>query len=266
MRNTMKNHFLIVPFFIITAIFTNCNQSPDSEMAYVAGEMESIPESITEENTDIDNRKLIREGWIEFETDQIDSARNRINLAVKKYNAYISNEREGLEYDRFSVQLAIRIPSKNFDAFLSEATRGVEKFDDKHISVKDVTEEFLDQEARLKTKKELENRYLQLLDKAKTVKEILEIEKELATLRADIESAEGRLKYLSNQVSFSTLQVRFYKLIPEETSYGNKFSDGFINGWNNLVLFFIGLINIWPFILLIITGIVLYKYIKRAKS
>lgn len=62
---------------------------------------------------------------------------------------------------------------------LIDATKGVDKFDHKNIEVKDVTEEFLDVKARLKTKKELEDRYIDLLKKANNIKEILEIETRL---------------------------------------------------------------------------------------
>src|SRR5690606_38732329 len=99
-------------------------------------------------------------------------------------------------------------------------------------------------------------------DKAKTVKEILEIERELGNLRADIESFEGRLKYLKDQVSFSTLGISFYELVAVEkdNKFGQKFIDGFASGWENLIWFFLGLTNIWPFILLIV---VLIWFIRK---
>src|SRR5690606_14967650 len=110
-------------------------------------------------------------------------------------------------------------------------------------------------------------RYLELLKKGNTVTEVLEIERELGNVRAEIESIEGRLRYLRDQTDYSTLAITYYKSIPEQTSFGNKFSRGFVNGWNNLVWFFVGLVNIWPFVL-IFAGVAYWFgfWIKRRRN
>jgi len=90
----------------------------------------------------------------------------------------------------------------------------------------------------------------------------LEIEKQIGQLRSHIESIEGRLKYLQDRVSFSTLTMTFYETIQNKTEFRQKFKNGFINGWDNLIWFFVVLINIWPFILIglgLIFGIRLYR-------
>ena len=127
--------------------------------------------------------------------------------------------------------------------------------------MKDVTEKFLDIQARLKTKKELENRYLELLNKASSVTEIMEVEKQIGQLRQEIESKEGRLNYLKSKISLSTLTLTFYKSVPNEVEFGNKFKTGFKNGWDNLIWFFVFITNIWPFVLMAIGlmfGIICY--------
>ena len=88
-----------------------------------------------------------------------------------------------------------------------------------------MTEEFVDLKARLKAKKELEDRYLQLLEQAKNVKEMLEIERELSNIREEIEAKEGRLQYLQNKVTLSTIYINFYKTTQSKgvsLSYGQK--------------------------------------------
>ncbi len=218
----------------------------------------------TEENTDLSQveRKLIKEGWIEFETKKVEETRERILAAVKNNGGYISSDESNNYSYRTGQTLVIRVPADKFDKLLAEATEGVKDFDNKNISVKDVTEEFLDAEARLKTKKELEQRYLDLLKKANSVSEILEIEREIGNLRSEIESIEGRLKYLRNQVSLSTLHISFYKSHPQGgTKFGGKFSEGLVNGWHGIIWFLIGLTNLWPLLLI---GIIAVFLIRRA--
>ena len=195
-------------------------------------------------------RKLIKEGIVEFETYDINSTREQILESIEKNKAYISSDQEYKTVGRISNTIIIRVPAKSFDLLLNDATKGVAKFDSKNIEVKDVTEEFLDIQARLKTKKELENRYLELLKKANSVTEILEVEQQIGQLRSEIESIEGRLKYLESKVSLSTLTITFYQIVPKETEFGHKLKNGFKNGWDNLIWFFVFLTNIWTFILI----------------
>lgn len=213
-------------------------------------------------------RKLIKEGRLEFETKDLLSTRKNIMEAVNTYDAYISSDQEFKSTGRISNTMTIRIPANHFDDFYLVATNGVERFDIKNINVKDVTEEFLDVEARIKTKKALEQRYVSLLAKADNITEILAIEKQIGELRAEIESMEGRLFFLQDQVSYSTLTITFYKKVPYETQFGEKFKNGLRNGWNNLIWFFVFLTNLWPFILIgigVYLGIKVYKK-KRKKS
>ncbi len=245
---------------ILLAIF-GCAQNSDTANIEMAKEEIVAPTTEQKTNETVE-RKLIKEGRVEFETDNVNTTRKTIFEAVNKYEGYVSSDQEFKSIGRNSNTVIIRVPADKFDNMLSDATIGVEKFDSKEINVKDVTEEFLDIQARLKTKKELELRYIDLLKQAKNVIEILEIEKQIGQLRSDIESIEGRLKYLQDRVSFSTLTMTFYETIPNKTEFGQKFKNGLRNGWDNLIWFFVVLTNIWPFILIglgLIFGIRLYR-------
>ncbi len=260
MKNGNRYSLMLLALFLILA---SCNKSEMGYDSYTL-EMES-PSSQVEEITGSDDRKLIKDARLEFETESLEKSRETIFEAAKKHGGYVASDRESTSTNRISNTMTVRVPDTSFDAFMNEVSRGVKKFDSKEIDVMDVTEEFMDVEARLKTKKELELRYLELLKQAKTVTEVLEIEKELAQVRADIESAEGRIKYMQDRVSFSTLTLYFYETISYKTEFGKKFSNGFKQGRNNLIWFFVALVNIWPFILIIITAIILVRYYKRRK-
>lgn len=266
----------ILVFFGTFLLFISCNSKGANPTSY--GELKTsgnfdITKEIVEasevasENKEVTiERKLIKTGDISFETDNLLETRNYIEQAVKKYNGYISADNEYKSSQNITSNLTVRIPSESFDTFLNEISSKVARFDNKNISVNDVTEQFLDVQARLKVKKELEQRYSEILKKASSVKEILEVERELTNVRSDIESMEGRLKYLQNQVSFSTLTIRFYKKEVSKAyskTFGRRIADAFANGIDNIKWFFIGLVNIWPFILLIVLLIMLIK--KRIK-
>jgi len=250
---------------LILLLMFSCAKNEDA--SFEMADEESITTQAKQQEEINIERKLIKEGRVEFETDNISSTRKLIFESIEKYKGYTSSDQEYKSIGRVSNTIVIRVPAKNFDLLLNDATKGITKFDSKNIEVKDVTEEFLDIQARLKTKKELENRYLELLKKANSVTEILEVEKQIGQLRSEIESIEGRLNYLKSKVSLSTLTLTFYQSIPNETEFGNKFKIGFKNGWDNLIWFFVFLTNIWPFILIgigLIFGIKMWRKRKKA--
>lgn len=212
------------------------------------------------------NRKFIKNGRVVFKTDSISKTKSRINQLIKQFKGYVSSDNTSKNNTRINQYLTVRIPAKNFDAFLSELSKGVNEYDSKDITISDVTEQFYDLQSRLKNKKELEKRYLQILGKAKSVKEILEVEKEIGKLREDIESAEGRLKYLSSQIDLSTLTITFYKEIEAKTEKTNRFVEAFNDGILAIKNFGIFLVSIWPFAILIsiVYLIVRRKFKKRS--
>ncbi len=237
------------------------------EVGYIHQELVEETTAHASENVNIEP-KIIKEGQLSFETDTLASTKSTLDQIVKQLGGYYSSEQEYHYTYRNEFNVVIRVPASNFEKLIEEIGKGVEHFDTKSVTAQDVTEEFIDLEARITIKKDTEQRYRELLQKANTVSEILEIEEQITNLRADIESLEGRLKYLKNRVGLSTLNVDFYVTIPggPKDTYGHKFSQGFENGWDGFIMFFVALTHAWPFLLMgVITWIVLVKLLKRRK-
>lgn len=218
----------------------------------------------------VEDEKIIKTGEIEFETASLEETYAAVRKSVAQNKGSLQNDDTGKSYNQLYRSLIIRVPSGNFDALIDAVGQGVEKFDVKRISKKDVGEEFVDLQARLKAKRALEERYLQLLAKAKNVEEMLQIERELAKIREEIEAKQGRLKYLQNQVSMSTISLRFYELTEEvqaEATFGSRVSNALESGWDGLVSFFLGVLYLWPFVLIgLLTFYFIRRYWKRSRK
>lgn len=229
-----------------------------------------ISEKTIAQPQEIQEQKIIKTGHLRFESRDLEKTHQQINRLVNRYQGFVSSDRSGKGYNEDYRSMTIRVPSQHFQAMLDSISSGVSYFDQNEITQRDVTEEFIDIEARLKAKRELENRYLELLKQAKNVKEMLEIERELSTIREEIEARQGRLNYLQNQVSYSTLNVYFYKRTVDRgitTSYGQKMWNAIKSGWNGISLFFLGLLHIWPFfVILLLTIFGIRKHLKRNKK
>ncbi len=208
-----------------------------------------------EEVTQDIEQKIIKEGNLRYETSDLEATFSQIQSALEANKAKIENDNAGKDDNTLYRRLLIRVPSKNFDSFLKTISKGVSYFDTKEVSSRDVTTEYIDIDARLKAKKTLENRYLELLKKATKVSEILEIEAQLSAIREEIDSKQGQMNYLQNQVSFSTINIEFYKTVAPDSgatiSYGSKIWNAFKSGFNSFSSFFVSLISVWPFLIII---------------
>lgn len=215
-------------------------------------------------------QKIIKEASLRFETNNLEDTYNQIQTAIAANKATIQNDSEGKSYDNIYRNLTIRVPSKNFDAFIAAVSKGVSYFEQKEISAENVTEQYIDLTSRLNTKRKLEARYLEILQKATKVSEILEIEKQISAIREEIEAKEGQLKYLENRVSESTVRIEFYKTIAQKegvkASYGSKIWTAIQSGFFSLSEFLISIISLWPFIILFcIFAYFIRKRFKRKK-
>lgn len=211
------------------------------------------------------DRKLIRNGSLDFKTGDVKKTKAEIEKIAKAVKAYISSENENNYGDRLQYMQVIRVPADQFDELVKQIETLGEKTENKNINTQDVTEEFIDVEARLRTKKELEARYREILKQAKTVADIVSIEGQISQVRSEIESTEGRLTYLKNQVAYSTLTVSYYESIGKEFGFFGRIKESMGNGWDNLLSFFIFLINVWPFVLIFI-ALIFWWWRRRKRT
>lgn len=263
----MKNFLALL---VILLLFSNCKKSELREDKVLSMQMPEKKNQKVKVNSDSETsseQKIIKNAIIRFETNDVARTFKDIENAVREKRGIVQNDEEGKDYNSIYRNLTIRIPNSQFDDFINDISKGVSYFERKEITSEDVTSQFIDIEARLKTKAVLENRYLELLNKAKNVTEILAIEKELSVIREEIESKTGQLKYLQNQVSYSTITIEFYKTLVDNgvvDSFGKKILNALKSGFYAFSGFLIGLITVWPFILLAV--IVVYFIRKKIKK
>ncbi len=195
-------------------------------------------------------RHVIREGELRFETEDRNATRTAIQGFVDTHHGYLADDREQRNSETLEQIMVIRIPSDQFDGLLNDVAKGVPRFDRREIQAVDVTEEFVDIEARVKTKKETETRYRDLLKQANTVEEVLKIEEQIDKLRAEIESTEGRLRLLQNRESYSTLRVSFYETLARSIGFWSRAGKSFSIGWMFVIEATIAVVAMWPLLVM----------------
>lgn len=262
--------------FLLPLLMANCSGGSKQEYATESvaaapmydGKMASADDALAQNGeTKVTDRKLIVTGNVRFRTSDLKKTQTEVLGLVEKYKGYIASQNESNSDYSLEQTIEVRIPSKDFTPFLSALSKNIDQFDSKNINTQDVTEEYIDVEARLKTKKELEVRYQQILGKANSVKDIMEVEAQLNDIRSEIESIEGRLKYLNNQTGYSTLTINFYKLSTQMHGFGFRFGEEFKQGWNAFITFLLAIVRLWPFLFIVLPFILLVRrWWKKRRS
>jgi len=210
--------------------------------------------------------KIIKNGRIDLDVENVAAVAYEIESKVSIVGGYVSNSelKESNSYIRNEMQ--VRIPNASFEDFVNQVGKMGMRVSYKKIWTQDVSEEYYDVQTRLKNKKEVEARYIDILrTKAKTVEEVLATEEKLRVLREEIESKEGRLRFLSNQVTFSTLflvlleQLEEDEVVVAEITFWDEIADSFANGWNAVLTIILFFTNLWPFVLLVLGGWLVFK-------
>ena len=227
----------------------------------------------TTEETSLSKKKIIKDGDIIIQTNDIEVAKKEFDILIKSLNGYY--ERENLKKSDYRIEydLKIRVPANYFEKLVSSIEQGKNEVKSKNIHARDVTEEYTDLTIRLSSKREYLKQYTVLLAKANSIKEILEIKEIIRNLHEEIERTEGRLRYLSDQVTFSTLNVELYQKIDyvykpqRKDSFIERVKSGLNTGWRIVVEVVLFLINIWSVILILaIIAFFVRKKIKKRKQ
>jgi len=241
-----------------------------SEMKSIANEQDQPSET----QADIlANLKIVKNAQCKFNVVDVDSATTAARKMVAAHSGYISDMRFKNTQYQLENRFTIRVPQSEFEPVLAELSKLAKFTDYKNITSTDVSEEYVDLNTRLQTKLEIKKRYDEILrSKAKTVEEVLLAEEKLRVLQEEIEAAQGRLKFLSNKVALSTIQVDLYETViykdePDryKKSFAAKAKNSVKVGWSLVKGFLLVLLYIWPLWIIAIAFYLFLRYRKKGK-
>ncbi len=154
------------------------------------------------------DQKIIKTGYLSLSVEHADAAASSLAALATGMGGYVQNSslEERTDGTKFG-SVVIRIPSARFDDALAESKKLATQVKSENVGGQDVTEQYTDLEAQLRNAKAQETEYLNILKKAQNVQDILSVQSYLGGVRSQIESLQGRLKYLGNQTSYATLSV-----------------------------------------------------------
>jgi len=217
------------------------------------------------------SKKIIKNGEMRIQVTDIRKAQDQVNAIIQKNKAYIQKEEFRNTDTDETLNIMVRVPHQGFDALVNSFSDGVGAVLSKNISSDDVTEEYTDVSIKLANKRIYLEKYRDMLKSAKTTKDMLEIQENIRELEDEIDVSEGKLRFIDDRVNYSTLDLSLYKekvrtSATSNIGFGSRFGDSLTEGWNTFVSFFLGLISLWPFLLLVPVFVVLLKRWRRRKT
>ncbi len=198
-------------------------------------------------------RKIIRNATLTLEIEQPAKAMQRIASVAESRGGFVvtSDSRQQTaangEHAYEIITVEMRVPAAQFDSALADIRAAGGSVTAQKITGKDVTEEYIDLEARLRTQRALEAQLLEIMKRSQEVSDAISVQRELTNVRTEIERVEGRRRFLENQASLSTISVTLQPPAPLIgttgffRSVGTAFGDG-VGIAASITLFFIRLL------------------------
>lgn len=222
----------------------------------------------------VTEQKIIKNATLDLKVNKAQAAVQQIEKETDLVGGFVANSAQSKgQGDKLRVNMTLRIPSESFAEFLS-FLESLGSAEHKRIYTEDVTQEYIDLSAKVESLTIQEKRLQEILSKASRVEDLLRIEQELARVRGEIDSYTGQLRYLTNKVDLSTIELTLLEtgIQQEELNLGkvdgtwSKSQAAFIASVNQLLGMLSSLVvavfALLPFLVvpvLVITLIVLIK-------
>jgi Domain of unknown function (DUF4349)/Putative zinc-finger len=178
-----------------------------------------------------------------------------------------------------SLSASLRVPANQLDAFLADL-RQLGHIESDSLSNEEVSAQYVDLQARLKVAQATERRLVELLgSRTGRLEDVLDVERELARVRSEIESMQGQSALMLHQVSYATVQVElseeYHEKLHSDSSIGTKLHNAFVGGLQNLqdailgvLIFFLnyGLAIVFWLVVILIPAWLLRRFFLRRRA
>ncbi len=161
-------------------------------------------------------RLIIKAGQMALEVANTDAAvQSATDIAVAA-GGYIISQQLYVENENRFATMQLAVPVEQFETTL-RALRGLGRVLSESASGEDVTEEYVDLNARLENLQATQTRLREFLNQATNVEEALEVNSELSRIEEEINITLGRINYLSDRAAFSTISLQLTPVLPTPT-------------------------------------------------
>lgn len=150
---------------------------------------------------------VIKTGSLSLHVDDVRSSAEQIKALTDSWEGYVDDFNVSRYEGYYSASMTVRVPSEKFETSIDELKEMAVYVSNEYTNTDDVTEYYMDLEARIRNKEAVEVQYLELLNKATEVDTMVTIISALENVRYEIESLKGELKGYDNRIQYSSLTL-----------------------------------------------------------
>ncbi len=210
------------------------------------------------------DKKIIKTAHLKLEVKDFKAYTDVVRKAAKQFGGYIANEEQNQSEEKIESTVTIKVPVNEFELIIDQLPVSAKKIVEKKVISEDVSEQLIDTKSRLATKQQMRLKYLEFLRQAKNMEEVLQVQSEINDLQEEIESASGRINYLSHQSAFSTVNLTFYQPLAgfpanDTPGFVKRAVAAFKSGYDFMAELMIGVISIWPVFIFVLLGWIFLK-------
>jgi hypothetical protein len=158
------------------------------------------------ESDTLDNRKIIRNGSLDLLVNDVGQSTTKIGSLVTALGGFVEKSSQ-TNSGGHSASVTVRVPAAHLDQAIAQIKGLATTVDRESVEVSDVTRQYIDLNARLRNAQAEETQYLQILKRATTIKDTLDVTEKLSDVRGRIEQLQGEMKFLTAQIDMSTLEI-----------------------------------------------------------
>lgn len=285
-RNPLSPLSLLLAALLFCAVLAGCGGSSYSSasstaVANGAYQTEAAYDMVSTESMAMDSgsvdatldpgavtdRKIVYTADVSMESTAFDEARAALLAIVEDCGAYLeySSQRGDADDQDRRLNYTVRVPAANYRDFLSAIGEAGNVLSISE-QAEDITSSYIDVEARIDALKIQRDRLNELIAKAETTADLLEIERQLSEVQYELESYTRQLRSMESQVSYSTVSIALHEvatLTPTTTTFFSRLGRAFTDGWDGFVAFLadllVFLVGIWPLLILVGIGVVIWR-------
>ena len=223
-------------------------------------QQEKEPGSSSESHPDWD-KKIVKTADLGIEVKSFRLFSDRLHTAIKESGAYIAQEQLSQSASEIENTVTVKVPVDRFEDLLVRLPSDSDRLVSKKVSSEDVTMELVDTKSRVETKKEVRERYLDLLKQAHSMKDIIAVQNEINDIQQEMDQASGRIAWLGHSSAYSTINLHYYQLLEaavvDNPSPGfiGKLKDAIAEGWSGLSALLLQMIRVWPLWIALVIGV-----------
>lgn len=157
--------------------------------------------------TDTRDRLVVRDTTMSLVVQDVATTIKTIQQKTESLGGYLVDSHLSKPEESASGSISIRVPEEKLsdalDAFRKTGLRVV----DERVSGRDVTDQYVDLDARLATLNKTKTKFEEILDRATQIQDLLNVQRELVNLQTQIDSVKGQQQFLSQSAKLSKITV-----------------------------------------------------------